>query len=101
MPGPPDELLEERAEDLFDQAPCGYLSTAADGTILRVNATFLRWTGHARDDLVRARRLHDLLAPGDRIYFETHVWPLLRMQHTVREIAVEVVRADGTRLPRS
>ena len=37
--------------------------------------------------------------PGARIYYETHYAPLLQMQGSVREIAVELVRADGTRLP--
>jgi phosphoserine phosphatase RsbU/P len=93
-----DEPLEDSAEDLFEHAPCGYLSTLPDGTIVRVNRTFEDWTGLRRDDLVGARRFQDLLAPGGRIYHETHYAPLLRMQGWVREIAVEIVRADGTRL---
>jgi phosphoserine phosphatase RsbU/P len=94
-----DELPEDSAEDLFEHAPCGYLSTLPDGTIVRVNRTFEEWTGLRREDLVGARRFQDLLSPGGRIYHETHYAPLLRMQGTVREIAVEIVRADGTRLP--
>ena len=51
---------------------------------------------HAR----RADRAHaasrTCSRPGGRIYHETHYAPLLRMQGTVREIAVEIVRADGT-----
>ncbi len=34
-----------------------------------------------------------------RIYHETHFLPLLQMQGSIREIAVELVRADGSRLP--
>jgi phosphoserine phosphatase RsbU/P len=93
-----DEPPEDSAEDLFEHAPCGYLSTLPDGTIVRVNRTFEEWTGLRREDLVGARRFQDLLAPGGRIYHETHYAPLLRMQGWVREIAVEIVRADGTRL---
>jgi serine/threonine-protein kinase RsbW len=85
--------------ELYEEAPCGYLSTQPDGTIIRVNRTFELWTGHQRADLVRKRRLSDLLTPGGRIYHETHYAPLLQMQGAVREIAVEIVRADGTRLP--
>src|SRR5689334_20976666 len=87
------------AEDLYENAPCGYLSAAPDGTIVRVNATFLRWTGYSREDLVGARRFQDLLSPGGRIYHETHYAPLLRMQGSVREIAVDIVTADRQRLP--
>ena len=59
-----------------------------------------RWTGlRARRRWSARRRFQELLTPGGRIYHETHYAPLLRMQGTVREIAVEIVRADGTRLP--
>jgi PAS domain S-box-containing protein len=86
-------------EDLYEHAPCGYLSTSPDGRIVRVNGTFLRWTGYRREDLVGVKRFQDLLSPGSRIYYETHYAPLLRMQGTVREIAVDVVVADDQRLP--
>jgi sigma-B regulation protein RsbU (phosphoserine phosphatase) len=93
------ELLTDSAEDLFEDAPCGYLSTGLDGTIIRVNRTFETWTGRSRAELVGRLRLQDLLSPGGRIYHETHYAPLLLMQGSVREIAVEIVRADGTLLP--
>jgi phosphoserine phosphatase RsbU/P len=92
-------LLEDDPEELYDNAPCAYLSTHPDGTILKVNATFLAWTGYDRDSLVGIRRFQDLLAPGDRIFHETHIAPMLRMQGHVREIAVEVVCRSGARLP--
>ena len=61
--------------------------------------TFLRWTGYRREDLVGVKRFQDLLSVGGRIYHETHYAPLLRMQGAVREIAVDIVGADGRRLP--
>ncbi|HEY4460593.1 MAG TPA: alpha/beta hydrolase [Pseudonocardiaceae bacterium] len=36
-----DGLLEDDVEDLYDNAPCGYLSTPMDGGIVKVNATLL------------------------------------------------------------
>ena len=92
-------VLEDTAEDLFEDAPCGYLSTTPDGTILRVNRTFEQWTGLRREDLLGRRRFQQLLSRGGQIYYETHLAPLLRMQGSVREIAVEIVRADGSPLP--
>jgi PAS domain S-box-containing protein len=91
--------LDESAEDLYDNAPCGYLSTTPDGTIVRVNATFLRWTGYRRDELVETKRFRDLLTAGGRVYHETHYAPLLMMQGGAKEIALDIVRADGSRLP--
>ncbi len=97
---PEDEpaLLDDGAEELYEDAPCGYLSTLPDGTIARVNRTLLEWTGHSREEVV-GRAFVDLLTAGGRIYHETHYAPLLRMQGSVREIALEIVRADGSRLP--
>jgi sigma-B regulation protein RsbU (phosphoserine phosphatase) len=93
------DLLEDSAEELFEDAPCGYLTTDLGGTIVQVNRTFEVWTGLAREQLLAGRRFQDLLSAGGRIYYETHYAPLLQMQGWVREIAVDIVRADGTRLP--
>jgi PAS domain S-box-containing protein len=92
-------ILEESAEDLYEHAPCGYLSTLPDGTIARVNQTLLDWTGHTRDDLLGGAKFQGLLTVGSRIYYETHYAPLLRMQGFANEIAFEVVRKDGRVLP--
>lgn len=92
-------LVEDDADELYDNAPCAYLSTLPDGTFVKVNETFLGWTGYDRTTLLGHRRFQDLLAPGDRIFYETHFSPLLRLQGHVREIAVDVVCRSGARLP--
>jgi sigma-B regulation protein RsbU (phosphoserine phosphatase) len=94
-----EALLRHDPADLFDRAPCGYLTTSPEGLILAVNQTLLTWTGFGRGELVGVRRFSDLLSPGGRIYYETHIAPMLSMQGSVREIAVEVVRADRSRVP--
>ncbi|MFF8670017.1 SpoIIE family protein phosphatase [Streptomyces sp. NPDC015242] len=102
-PGPhdrlPSTLLEDSTEDLYENAPCGFLSTLLDGTIVKVNATLLDWLGHRRADLVGRRTFSDLLTAGGRLYHETHFAPLLRMQGEISGIALELRTADGGRLP--
>jgi phosphoserine phosphatase RsbU/P len=93
-----DEVLDASAEELFEEAPCGFVITLPDGEMVRVNRTFEEMTGFDREQLVAGRRLQDLFSPGGRIYHETHYAPLLRMQGWVKEIAVELIRANGTRL---
>jgi PAS domain S-box-containing protein len=92
-------LLEETAEELYEHAPCGYVSTLPDGTIVKVNQTLLEWTGAARETLVNGTKFQTLLTVGSRIYYETHYAPLLRMQGFANEIAMDVVRGDGRVLP--
>jgi PAS domain S-box-containing protein len=94
-----EALLEESAEDLYEYAPCGYVSTLPDGTIVRANRTFLEWTGASREALLTSTKFQTLLTVGSRIYYETHYAPLLRMQGAVSEIALEMVRDDGRILP--
>ena len=93
-----DRLLEEDPADLYENAPCGYLSMVPDGRVAKVNGTFCAWTGRTPEE-IRGRRLPDLLSAGGRVYYETHLAPLLRLQGMVREVALDVVRADGTVLP--
>ncbi|MFD7474881.1 PP2C family protein-serine/threonine phosphatase [Streptomyces sp. NPDC059837] len=92
-------LLEDSAEDLYERAPCGYLSTLLDGTIAKINTTLLDWLGYRRGDLVGHQTFSDLLTVGGRLYHETHFAPLLRMQGEVSGIALELKAADGSRLP--
>ncbi|MBB5958175.1 sigma-B regulation protein RsbU (phosphoserine phosphatase) [Saccharothrix tamanrassetensis] len=92
-------LLEDSAEDLYEHAPCGYLSTLMDGTIAKVNATLLDWLGYRRDELVGRRRFSDLLTVGGRIYHETHIAPSLSMHGRIGGLALELRAADGSRLP--
>lgn len=89
-------LLEESLEDLYERAPCGYMSTLMDGRIVKVNKTLLSWLGHEHaEELVGARRFQDLLAVPGKIFYETHYLPLLLLQDSVGEIAFDMVRRDG------
>jgi diguanylate cyclase (GGDEF)-like protein/PAS domain S-box-containing protein len=90
--------LGESVEELYERAPCGYLSTSADGTILTVNTTFLTMTGYARDELL-GRRFRELLTAGGRVLHDNRMLPLLHLQGWVRGASVEVVCRDGRRLP--
>jgi PAS domain-containing protein len=67
------------------------------GAILDANDTFHSWFDDDAGEL-RGTRLSALLSVGGRIYWETHLAPLLRMQGRVEEIAVEL-RAGGGRRP--
>jgi sigma-B regulation protein RsbU (phosphoserine phosphatase) len=94
-----DTIVDGDPVELYENAPCGYLTTTADGVIVNVNQTLLGWLGYERDALVGRRSFVELLTGGGRIYHETHYAPMLRMHGGVREIALELVRSDGRRLP--
>jgi PAS domain S-box-containing protein len=93
-----DDVLKESLHDLYERAPCGYIFTLPDGTLTRVNQTFLDWTGYDRAELL-ARHLQDLLPVPGKMFYENQFVPLLLMQGAVHEVALDLIREDGTRLP--
>ena len=90
---PPEESLDE----LYENAPCGYLTADAGGTIVRVNATLLGWLNVPRQELV-GRRVQTILTAAARILFETHVAPLLSTQGVARQVAIDLRCSDGQRM---
>jgi sigma-B regulation protein RsbU (phosphoserine phosphatase) len=91
--------LGDSAEEVYESAPSGQVSTTMDGTIVLVNATLLGWLGLDRDAVVGRMRFADLLTIGGKLYHETHLAPSLRMQGEVSGVALELKQNDGGRLP--
>jgi sigma-B regulation protein RsbU (phosphoserine phosphatase) len=94
----PSASVIEELEDLYENAPCGYLSLEPGGRIFKVNRTLAAWTGYAPEQLI-GKRLHDLLNIAGRIFYETHIAPLLRMQGFFNEVALDLITDKGERLP--
>ena len=84
----------ESLHDLYEDAPCGYLSTTADGIVTRVNRTYLGMVGRPRHG-VTGRRFDAMLAPGSRLLWESRCLPVLRLTGELREVALVVETADG------
>src|SRR6478609_3696654 len=82
----------------WDAAPVALLRLDADGTIADANRMFLEWVGRDAGDVVVLTWLSELLSVGGRIYWETHLSPLLHMQGRIDEVAVELRGPDG-RMP--
>lgn len=97
--GPALPAATETTEDLYENAPCGYVSTSPDGRIIRVNQTFADWLGMPKAEIAGVRRFVDLLTIGGKIFYETHFSLMLRMHGDVREIALDLVCASGRVLP--
>jgi len=79
----------------WDEAPSGLLVLAPDGTVLDANRTFLRWVGQPAEEVVGRVRLSRLLSVGGRIYWETHLSPLLHVEGRVEEVALELRGPTG------
>jgi sigma-B regulation protein RsbU (phosphoserine phosphatase) len=88
----------EDLEDLYETAPCGYVSISPDSRIVKANRTLTGWLGWSPEELL-GKSIHDILSFGGRIAVETHLAPLLRMQGHVHEIALDLLTAAGEKIP--
>ncbi len=93
------QIARQIVQDLYEIAPCGFLSTLADGTIVKVNKTFLDWTGYSQEQLLPSKRFQDLLPAPGKIFYETHYAPLLKLQGVVKAVAFDLYCRDGRSLP--
>ncbi|MDB5856343.1 MAG: sensor signal transduction histidine kinase [Ramlibacter sp.] len=87
------------AEALYEAAPCGLLVCGAGGLLVRANGAACRWLQYQPDELAGKLRLQDLMTAGGRIFFATHLQPLLRLQGSVSEVKLEMRRRDGKPIP--
>lgn len=67
-----------------EQLPCGIIIFSDDGTILRINNPLLNHLGYSPSDL--QAKLEAILPIASRIFYQTHIFPLLKMQGKMEEI---------------
>lgn len=91
MPIVDPSLLDSQV--FFDEAPCGLIVTKEDGTIFTANLTFAAWIGFSEAELW-GRRFQELLTMGGRMFHQTHWAPLMKMQGSVAEVKLDLVRRD-------
>ena len=86
--------MTDDAGGLLDAAPIGFISFADDGTVTAVNVTLLRLLEYERDDVV-GRHVERLMTIGTRIFYQTHLFPLVRMHGSAEEIFLVLQSATG------
>lgn len=94
-----EPIYIEDAEELYQDAPFGYLTMYGNGKILNINNTLLDWMGYNRMEILGQKSFSSLLSIGGRIYLETHIMPILQLRGEIAEINIEFKKKDGTKLP--
>lgn len=84
-------------EDLYENAPCGYHSVDANGTIIKINQTELNWLGYKRSELL-GKHIRDIHSPSSQPLLEEK-FKLLSQHEPVHDMEMELIRKDGTILP--
>jgi PAS domain S-box-containing protein len=79
----------------LDALPCGVLSLTNEGTIVTVNRPLADLIGREPGEIV-GQHVEMLLTVGGRIFFQTHLYPILRLHGHASEMFVLLRHRDGT-----
>lgn len=86
-------------DPLLDCAPCGFIVVDDDGAITLANATAAQMLGAVDTAALIGRHVDFLLSTPSRIFYQTHIFPTLRLQKHVHEVYVALVGHDGEEVP--
>ncbi len=95
--GAPDVEASVGADDaagLLAALPCGALSFGDDGMVRAANPALGAMLGYAEGELV-GRRVEQLLTVAGRMFYQTHLFPLLRLRGRADEVFLLFRHKDG------
>lgn len=84
--------------DNYIHAPCLYFAVRGDGCLTEVNETLCRCLGYTREELLH-RKVELIFTLATRIFQETHLFPLLKMQGHAEEIYISLKARDKRSIP--
>lgn len=84
--------------DHLKDAPFLYFTSNDDGIINEVNELFCRKSGYTPEELVGGK-IDKILTVPTRIFFQTHLVPLVKMQGYAEEIFITLLSKDDSELP--
>ena len=96
-PPSPWHNFQDDYDRFFEKSPCGFVTAEGRAKIIKCNARFANWLGYEPSELV-GTKFSDLLTLPGKIFYETHLAPLLRMTGTFEEAALELVSKTGNRV---
>jgi PAS domain S-box-containing protein len=88
--------------DLYDNAPCGYLSVDASIYLSNINKTLLGWLGYKKDEVIGKLKYEDLLSPESKKRFlETFETDFENYKKNgfVKDLEFDFQRKDGSFVP--
>ncbi|MES2704660.1 MAG: ATP-binding protein [Bacteroidota bacterium] len=85
-------------DELLDHAPCGFVSFYDNGIINEVNQTLANLLGYAKQELI-GQKVERLMTIAGRIFFQTHFFPLVKLQGKAEEVFLTLTSKDNDHIP--
>ncbi len=86
--------LKAEYEDLYNNAPNGYHSLDANGNIIRINDTELKWLGYTREEML-GKPIKKFITTTSQKTFDEN-FPKVLALNAISDLHLELVRKDGT-----
>ncbi|SEO72554.1 PAS domain-containing sensor histidine kinase [Aquisalimonas asiatica] len=83
----------------LDNVPCGIAHLDAGDVVLGANATLARMLGCDGPDRLMGQRLTAFMDAPSRIFHQTHMRPLLKLQGSVSEVYLRLLSTTGEPVP--
>lgn len=83
---------------LYDNGPLGFFTFTDNGTIVSIKETAASNLKYSQFKL-KGKDLESIFTLPTRIFYQTHFFPLVKMQGHVEEIFVNLLCSDGEQLP--
>lgn len=88
------------AEQLsINKTPCYIVSFLDNGDIRNINSQFLEALEYTASEVVGKKKFIQLLTPGSRIFFQTHLFPIVKINGQEQEIFLTFRTANSSDLP--
>ncbi len=86
-------------EDLYHNAPCGYLSVDKEGLILRMNQTLLDWLGYKKEEVVNKMNYRNLMPSSEKIGFGFRFEKMQKNGGVALNLQRSLICSDGSLFP--
>lgn len=82
----------------INQIPCGYLEFNDEGILTQVNNRLCNLTDYSQEHLIN-NHIEHILTPGAKIFYQTHLFPMLKMEKQLNEIYLTFQSKKGENIP--
>lgn len=86
---------KQETEDLYNNAPCGYHSLDASGTIIRINQTELNWLGYTHDEVLHQKKFLELMTLESQTVFHDGFAQFMQ-QGWIKDLELQLLSKDGS-----
>lgn len=83
---------------LINEIPCGYLEFTDESILTEVNSRLCEMFSYFRDQLMD-EHIENILTPGAKIFYQTHLFPMLKMEKQLNEIYLTFQTKEGEEVP--